>query len=511
MPTQDYSQHVNNGFNLLRKGLRPFVEDQMRATYPNHWLDKCRAVPSVKLERDGSPKLDNQALLHIMRVYWEEVFMMDKRRGPKQRGYISSLIAWRNDWEGHQTGDIPKHDALDFLEIVVSTLKSIDAKEQTEEAEQLLQSLQPTPLPQSILPVLPTPPIAQAKPLQEQLSESEITDLPKPVSPTGTAVIANESEHLHTGRTTDFWGAYHFDFADALNEEIWQHSPVVQQEIQPSDTLKQPGVIGAQQAMLNGPLPDGRDSLPWVPDLVGNDWRDASSVVVVGSAYAGFIREYSTRTATIPMNQYATSSVEDFQSLFLRYVVRPDPNYYGPLQNLCSKLGSAARLSLVDLCRVSLVKRGSGTVKRMDASTGIARESPAIYEKYVESEQPSEWLWRRFAEGQARCVLALGSTCEHGLLRLFSRRGMTITQDGEPFFVPPIAQGAWVNEYADPNRKLSYWLNHETWWTIQGQVDGTERIWHVLPVYHPASHQNYDPSYQRTKNVFRQMQDAHVG
>ncbi|MDQ2687269.1 MAG: hypothetical protein M3Y28_05320, partial [Armatimonadota bacterium] len=184
--------------------------------------------------------------------------------------------------------------------------------------------------------------------------------------------------------------------------------------------------------------------------------------------------------------------------------------YYGPLQNLCSEIGSAARLSLVDLCRVSLVKRGSGTTKRMDSSTGITRESPVIYAKYVESEQPSEWLWRRFREGQARCILALGSTCEHGLLRLFSRHGMTITQDGEPFFVPPIMQGAWVNEYADPRRKLGDWLNYETWWTIQGQVDGMERVWYMLPVYHPASHQNYDPGYQRTKNVFNLMRNCSI-
>jgi hypothetical protein len=251
-----------------------------------------------------------------------------------------------------------------------------------------------------------------------------------------------------------------------------------------------------------------RGPLPWVPDLVGQDWRDESGVVVVGYAYAGFIREYSTRSATIPLDQYlAASSVKDFQNLFLRYVVREDPSYYTPLQNLCSTLGSASRISLMDLCRVSLVKRGLGGAQRSDSSSGIVKEDPAIFEKYTESVQPAEWLWQRLVGGQAICVLALGFATEHGLLRLFARRGMSITQNEVPFSVSPIAHGAWANEYADPSRKLGYWLTHETWWTIRGQVNGIDRMWQVLPVYHPARSESYDRDYQRTKKVFKLMQD----
>jgi hypothetical protein len=394
---------VNQAFNLLRKGLQPFVEDQMKAQYKEGWVERCRAISSVRFERDGLPKMDNQALLHIMRVYWEQVFLMDKRRGPKQRGYISSLIDWRNDWEGHQTRDISKHDALEFVETVVDTLRCVDAKEQVADAEHLLQSLSAPPVALTTQPVII---VAQEDDAQKPAIDTVIVSHNKTIPV--AAVSSAEPKPPQIVRTMDFWGAYHFDFADALNEEIWQLSPVVQQEIQPSNTLKRPGVIGAQQAMLDSPLPDGRDALPWVPDLVGKQWRDAGALVIVGSAYAGFIREYSTRTATIPLSQYATSSVQDFQSLFLRYVVSPDLSYYGPLQNLCSEFGSATRLLLMDLCRVSLVKRGTGTTKRMDSSSSaIVREAPAVYEKYVESEQPSEWLWRRFAEGQAQCIVAL--------------------------------------------------------------------------------------------------------
>lgn len=284
-------------------------------------------------------------------------------------------------------------------------------------------------------------------------------------------------------------------------------SPEIQKQVQPADTLKQPGVIGAQQAMLDDSLLAERGPLPWVPDLVGNQWQDENGIVVVGSAYAGFIREFSTRATAMPLNQYlAAVSVQDFQNLFLRYVVRSDPSYYTPIQNLCSDLGSASPLSLVDLCRVSLVERGFGVDIRADGSSNITKKAPTVFEKYVESHQAAEWLWRRFAEGQAKCVLALGSTAEHGLLRMFSHRGMTITQDEEPYFVPPIAQGAWANEYADPKRNLRYWLTHETWWTIRGQINGVERVWYVLPTYHPSIHRTYDVDYKKTKIVLKMMQ-----
>ncbi len=361
-----------------------------------------------------------------------------------------------------------------------------------EHADNILQSLLPEPAKPA-----PQPPEA----IQPQI-------YPKAIVPSLTPAAATvETELLRTGRTTDFWGAYHFDFTDALNEEIWLLSSEVQKQIQPLDALKQPGIVGAQQAMLADDVLAERGALPWVPDLVGGEWKNESGVVLVGSAYAGFIQEYSTRSSAMPLNQYlAAASVQDFQNLFLRYVVRGDPGYYTPIQNLCSSLGSASRLSLVDLCRVSLVERGTGSEKRADNSNGIAVKAPAVFEQYAESQQAAEWLWRRFIEGQARCVLALGTTAEHGLLRLFSHRGMTITQDEEPYLVPPIARGAWVNEYADPSRKLSYWLNRETWWTVRGQVNDVERVWHILPVYHPARHRNFDANYERTKNVLKLMQ-----
>jgi hypothetical protein len=309
------------------------------------------------------------------------------------------------------------------------------------------------------------------------------------------------------GKTINFWNPVHFNFTDALNEDIWNLSPEVQHEVHPIDSLMQPGVIGAQQAMLDGDILAKRGPLPWVPDLVGQDWQNESGIVIVGSAYAGFIREYSTRVDTMPLNQYlAATSVKDFQELFLRYVVREDHRYYVPIQNLCSDLCCASRLSLLDLCRASLVKRGLRDGKHFDSSSSrIFKEDPAVFAKYVEAEQSAEWLWRRFVEGQAKCVLALGFTSEHGLLRLFAQRGMTVTQGKFSFCVKPCAKGAWANKYANSGRTLGFWLRNKTWWNVRGQVNGVKRVWYVLPIYHPAQHGNYDPQYRQTKLVLKLM------
>lgn len=306
--------------------------------------------------------------------------------------------------------------------------------------------------------------------------------------------------------TIEFWAAKHFDFADAINEEIWRLSPDLQSHIHSHTELSLPGAIGAQQGMLHNAASGRRGPLPWVPDLVGKDWRDESGVMIVGAAYAGFIEEYSTRSAAMPLARYlAASSVPEFQRDFLSYVVQRDAGYYGPLHEMCVHLGSASRLSLVDLCRVSLVSRGVGDTSRSDSSSSrVINRDPAAFGKYAENPQAAEWLWRRIVSGRARCVVALGFTPEHGLLRLFAKRGMRITEGDTPWLARR-ANAAWTTKYADPARQIGYWLERGTWWTVQGEVDGANRTWFVLPVYHPAWHAKHDPGYRRTAELLKQM------
>src|SRR4051794_21754424 len=98
----------------------------------------------------------------------------------------------------------------------------------------------------------------------------------------------------------EFWAASTLNVDDEVNDGIWSQSIAVQKEIQPPDDLliRDDTPIGAQQAMVDpdpdciSPIGDGT-ILPWVPDLVGSKWDDSDSLIIVGTAYAGFIREYN--------------------------------------------------------------------------------------------------------------------------------------------------------------------------------------------------------------------------
>lgn len=313
--------------------------------------------------------------------------------------------------------------------------------------------------------------------------------------------------------TMKFWDPNHFDFTDALNQEIWNRSPEVQQQIQPMAELTQPGLVGAQQAMLDENLLAERDTpLPWVPDSVRKGSQTKDGVTVVGLAYAGFIQEYSSRRSAMSLNNYLrASSVEDFQRLFLRDVVQKDASYYLPIEHLCSSIVSSSRLSLVDLCRASFVRRGVAGRNRSDCSSSAnIKHNLLKYERYVENEQAMEWLWRRFANSPAKCVLALGLNAEHGLLQMFDKHKMKITQSEALFIPKKFASGGWARPYADPKKTLGYWLKSSTWWVVQGTVNNANRTWYVLPVYHPSRYNSskYDPGYQKAIKVLEQMQSS---
>ena len=328
-------------------------------------------------------------------------------------------------------------------------------------------------------------------------------------------MVVYSSETQPTRDMSGFWNRDYFDFDDPLNQEIWSRSPVVQQEIQSPRELQKPGAIGAQQAMIDltpNPRFSASPSLPWVPDVVGKEWHTREALLIVGSAYAGFIREFSTRSRALPLADYVSaSSASQFQRSFLRYVVAPDSSYYGPIQALASSK-TAARIALFDVCRASFVKRGSGTAQRNDTSgDSVALEAPEVFEQYAENKTQADWTWRRITESQANRIVALGYIAEHGLLRLFARHGMQIQVSNGS--APPLrinafpdGSGRWVKVYADhPSRPVGSWLKLRCWWTISGEVEGVHRAWHLLPAFHPARHQKPDPEYRQTKVLLAAM------
>jgi hypothetical protein len=165
-----------------------------------------------------------------------------------------------------------------------------------------------------------------------------------------------------------FWPLDGLAARDDLNRTIWEASAALQPKIQAPETLNRKNALGAQQAMLNpDPLADPPITtatvLPWVPDLLGANWTDEESLIIVGSAYSGFIREYSGGKG-LRIRDYLASSQQEwfrFQIEFVRQVVTEFRAYYGFIERLCRALNgqqtTISNAAIFELCRVSFVRR----------------------------------------------------------------------------------------------------------------------------------------------------------
>jgi uracil-DNA glycosylase len=306
-----------------------------------------------------------------------------------------------------------------------------------------------------------------------------------------------------------YWDHANFKLVDKINAEMWTRSPQLQREIQPPADLAQPGSVGPQQAMQEPDAAlaiDADTVLPWVPDIVGKEADGDRAVLVFGAAYAGFIHEYSSRDACLPLADYVEAAKRGdsggwaaFQRLFLDSVVTPDDTYYGKLASLLTSAGvSANRIVLSDLCPSSFVKRTSINNRRQDDSSQPGKGRAGVFCKYVEHQTVAGWTWRRITESRAERIIALGHIAEHGLLRLFSRHGATISCNGRQWNQDrqseDLPTGEWVDRYADEQKTLGHWLTPGRWWTISMQG----RNLRLLPVYHPSRVEQYDPDYSQT-------------
>jgi hypothetical protein len=302
--------------------------------------------------------------------------------------------------------------------------------------------------------------------------------------------------------------------ADSINDDIWRASTSAQRAIQDPKLLTSEGEIGAQQAMLSSGITPAivtTSVLPWVPDLVGNDWRSADALIVVGTAYAGFIREFSGRECCMGLDNYVALSRQswlEFCNHFIDVVVLNDDDYYIPVAKLVEGVTDFSKLALLDLCRASFVRRGRGQTCRTDSSSQAnIKAKPERFSDYVEWEGilpdgtpvgPQVWSWSRIIGSAASCIIALGHVAEHGLLRLFTRKvpdaaiWLRTSAGTKPSI--NLESKRWPNAYANRWQKLSSWVpsiddfksEAVDWWCISGTVNGKPRRWSLFPVYHPA-------------------------
>lgn len=122
-------ERVGKMLDLLRDGLRPFIERELKAQYQQLWFEEARATLShQQLTFSGTedqPHWDIAAILAVMWNQWNEVFR--KTLGQAERTLISELRDTRNKW-AHQR-PFSTDDAYRSLDSAARLLTAVSAPE----------------------------------------------------------------------------------------------------------------------------------------------------------------------------------------------------------------------------------------------------------------------------------------------------------------------------------------------------------------------------------------------
>ncbi len=288
-----------------------------------------------------------------------------------------------------------------------------------------------------------------------------------------------------------FWSLDQLDLMDPLNEEIWIRSPEEQESIQPYRDNWAIGETGAQQAMRHP------HRLPWVPDIVGRDWRSREALTIFGSAYGAFVGREGRPGFVSPAEYARASSAAEFTKLFAAKVL-PAP-YYSRIARLASAVVPSCRLvGLLDVCRVAFVRCLEEDDEQGDR---VVQCAPELFVRYIESPTANDWLWRRIVDSEAETVVALGLVAEHGVLRLFGRNlqefSIRDSRGARIQFAMKPGDHRWPLRYAHSSRKLRQRIAEDSpsHWDVEGRTSaGTLRTWRVVVVPHPAARWS-DPTY----------------
>ncbi|MCJ2544473.1 hypothetical protein JX360_16430 [Synechococcus bigranulatus str. 'Rupite'] len=136
-------ERVGRALNLLRDGLYPFVEREMKAIYGDRWLIPAAAsLPEhymARREVQDVLKEDVSALLMVMWEQWNNVFR--NTLGRTECSIVSELRDTRNGWA--HTSTFSTDDAYRALDSMTRLLTAISAPEadQVEKQKQELLRL----------------------------------------------------------------------------------------------------------------------------------------------------------------------------------------------------------------------------------------------------------------------------------------------------------------------------------------------------------------------------------
>lgn len=129
-------ERVGRALALLRDGLAPFVEREIRAAFKDGAERRAAAIVGENLQ--GNKPIDEYdiaALLKLMWETWNEVFRSSL--GPSERNLVNELRAARNTWAHPGKAGISSDDAYRALDSAERLLNAISAPEQASEIEKM--------------------------------------------------------------------------------------------------------------------------------------------------------------------------------------------------------------------------------------------------------------------------------------------------------------------------------------------------------------------------------------
>jgi len=122
-------ERVGRALNLLRDGLYPFMEREMRTVHGDRWLVAASAALPDHYVRNKTPQKvlqeDVSSLLIVMWDQWNNVFK--RVLGQSERSLVSELRNIRNDW-AHKT-TVSTDDAYRALDSITRLLTAVSAPE----------------------------------------------------------------------------------------------------------------------------------------------------------------------------------------------------------------------------------------------------------------------------------------------------------------------------------------------------------------------------------------------
>ena len=128
---------VGKALELLAGGLRPFIEQQMRAKFADRWMYEASDALHNRLD-DESALEDPQIQLKLIVARWQHVF--SRVLGRLERSLVGELIETRNSWAHNEPFSF--EDAYRALDSVHRLLSAVSAGDEAAEVEELRQELQ---------------------------------------------------------------------------------------------------------------------------------------------------------------------------------------------------------------------------------------------------------------------------------------------------------------------------------------------------------------------------------